>query len=203
MPKGQKVVAPKPKPKSTPGMPSPQPPHYDYPMVYAPPAVSFVAQPDVETDPWHYAAATILQDRNATVAKVTLVQRSGYNGPADFEFAVTGSSKREKGDKFNARTGELLALSRAYLKLSRDLYAAGRALVEPESQDAEDARLDAELNEWGAAGEVLGVGGAGMCVEEPLAEDVPDPRLQHAVVAFNAAANALNNATDFIRSLTD
>lgn len=206
MPKGQKVVAPKPKPKSTPGMPSPQPPHYDYPMVYAPPAVSFVAQPDVKTDPWHFAAATILQDRNATVAKVTLVQRSGYNGPADFEFAVTGSSKREKGDKFNARTGELLALSRAYLKLSRDLYAAGRALVEPESQDAEDARLDAELNEWGAAGDELpdvDAREAAALAEEPLAEDVPDPRLQHAVVAFNAAANALNNATDFIRSLTD
>jgi hypothetical protein len=151
-----------------------------YPIPQPPVPVAFAAQPDVKIDPWHYANSTILQDRNATVAKVTLVQRSDYNGPADFEFVATGSSKREHGDKFNARTGELLALSRAYLHLSRQLFAAGRALVEPEP---EDDRNDRELNEWGAA-------------EEVAAEEVAK-----TVLAFNAAADALNAATEFIRGL--
>lgn len=171
--------------------PVPQPPAF-----YAyPPSPPVYAQPvEEKMDPWHFAAAQLLQDRNATVAKVTLVQRSTYNGPVDFEFAVTGSSKREQGDKFNARTGELLALSRAYLKLSRDLYAAGRALVEPAPE--EDAPEDnfVGVGFYAAEPEAL---------QDEDAEEVPDPRIVTAVEAFNGAADALNAAVTFLRTLTD
>lgn len=84
--------------------------------------------------PYQQTGAQLLQDRNATVAKVTLTQHSGigFGADPDFQFTATGSSKREQGDKFNARTGELMSLSRAYLKLSRQLMSAARELVEPE-----------------------------------------------------------------------
>lgn len=223
MPKSKKEVPPlyaaPPQP-----YPVPQPPAF-----YAPPPAYVQAQPvEEKMDPWHFAAAQLLQDRNATVAKVTLVQRSTYNGPVDFEFAVTGSSKREQGDKFNARTGELLALSRAYLKLSRDLYAAGRALVEPapEEDSPEDNFVgvgfyaaepdevmtitDPTDEDVEAAKEILAdraafnaaMAEADTAAAEELVEEV-DPRIVTAVEAFNGAADNLNAAVTFLRTLTD
>jgi hypothetical protein len=206
-------------------LPSPPPwPPYPIPQ---PPVVSFDAQPDVKMDPWHYASSTVLQDRNATVAKVTLVQRSDYSGPADFEFVATGSSKREQGDKFNARTGELLALSRAYLRLSRDLYAAGKALVEPEPIVPEDNFIGigayaAEPDDGGfledptdedvelakqiledRANFVLATRAAEAAEADAAEPGDPDPRVVTAVEAFNGAADALNTAVSFLKTLTD
>jgi hypothetical protein len=157
-------------------------PPYPIPLAPAPVPVVYEAPEPRRVDPYQHTTSQILQDRNATVAKVSISQLSSYDFGVDpdFSFIATGASKREHGDKFNARTGELLALSRAYLHLSRQLFAAGRALVEPEP---EDDRNDRELNEWGAA-------------EEVAAEEVAK-----TVLAFNAAADALNAATEFIRGL--
>lgn len=106
---------------------------------YAPPAIAY-APPQQKVDPYQNVSAQLLQDRNATVAKVSHNQNSSceWGTLPDFSFTATGSSKREQGDRFNARTGELLALSRAYLNLSRQLYAAGKKLIEIEPEPEPD-----------------------------------------------------------------
>lgn len=168
--------------------PIPQPP------VYAPPVL--VATPPQKLDPWHYSDARLLQDRNATVAKVQVVQRSSYDGAADFEFTATGSSKRERGDKFNPRTGELLALSRAYLKLSRELHSAGKALVDPETEEQRDARLDQELDDWGR--EQIEVDAADATALPPDPMDSLSPELQVVADAYNAAVSALETVRQLV-----
>lgn len=177
---------------------SPQPynsylPHYQLPT----PVTASDAQPDVKVDPWHFATAQLLQDRNATVAKVSLAQRSAYSGPDDFQFTATGSSKREQGDKFNARTGELMSLSRAYLKLSRQLMSAARELVEPEP--APEYLVPPEFV---AGAQEYDAFEAGSEPEDEWPADA-DPALMNAVESFNAAAEALNSATEHLRALTD
>jgi hypothetical protein len=119
-----------PQPQAPAPMAWPQPPA----IAYAPPAYAQPVQPPQRVDPYQNTSAQLLQDRNATVARVSVNQSSSFEfgTPPDFSFTATGSSKREQGDRFNARTGELLSLSRAYLNLSRQLYAAGKKLIEPE-----------------------------------------------------------------------
>lgn len=211
-----------------------------YPIPMAPQPVQMV-RPPARVDPYHSSSAQLLQDRNATVAKVSLVQSSSYDFGCDpdFSFTATGSSKREQGDKFNARTGELLALSRAYLRLSRDLFAAGRELVEPAPEPAapEDDFIgigfyaaeddphpledptDEEVD-WARqilcarADYTMAVAERAEEADEAAAQaetDAADARtpaefdaaeeVAKTVLAFNAAADALNTATDFIRSL--
>lgn len=178
-------------------LPSPPPwPPYPIPQPPAPVPVNWVKPPE-RVDPYQNTSAQILQDRNATVAKVSLSQHSTYDFGADpdFQFTATGSSKREQGDRFNARTGELISLSRAYLKLSRQLMSAARELVEPEPVPEYAAPEDNFV-------------GVGAYAAEPDDDDAdeyptPDPRVVTAVEAFNGAADALNTAVSFLKTLTD
>jgi hypothetical protein len=163
-------------------------------------AAAPLAAPDLRPcEPWQLSSVGLMQDRNATVAKVSVNQSSDYSGARDFEFTATGSSKREKGDRFNARTGELLALSRAYMHLSRKLYAAGRALVEPEPEVRDDdyALVEELAHAW------------------PTTDDVPEDddlidrdgfslEQGYALVEeLNAAAAALSEATWTLRALIE
>ena len=164
--------------------PQPQPPVYAPPTIgYAPPA------------PYQGASAAIMQDRNATVAKVSVNQNSSYNfGSApDFAFTATGSSKREQGDRFNARTGELLALSRAYLNLSRKLYAAGKELVEPEPAPEFEAAMSsmeeliaAELEHGAPEDNFVGVG---VYPDVPVLHDPTDEDVAMAKEILTARAD--------------
>lgn len=57
----------------------------------------------------------VLQDRNATVARATLDS-----------FAATGSSKRNKEEKFDAAAGRKLAIGRALRELAREIERSVR-----------------------------------------------------------------------------
>ena len=68
----------------------------------------------------YYMAAPLfnistLQDRNATVAEIL------YG-----DLRVTGSSKREPGDRFVSQAGKDLAIARAMRNLARELERRGR-----------------------------------------------------------------------------
>lgn len=208
----------------------PQPPAYPYPL-QPPVAVQYEAPEPRRVDPYQHTSARLLQDRNATVAEVTVSQHSSYDFGVDpdFQFKATGSSKREQGDRFNPRTGELISLSRAYLKLSRQLMSAARELVEPEpvpeyrTPEPEDNFIGVgayaeepvlqdptdEDVEW--AKHILEARVAyNMAVAEELAEaeeaaepEGTDPRVVKAVEAFNGATDSLMQTITFLRSLTE
>jgi hypothetical protein len=184
--------------KDIPQAPAPQAwpqPHYAYPTAYAQPVAAY-PQPQKLADPYQQASARILQDRNATVAKVSVDQTSSFDfgTPPDFSFIATGSSKREQGDRFNPRTGELLALSRAYLNLSRQLYAAGKELIEPEPAPEFEAAMQV-MDELVAAAEsepednFIGIGAYPdvEVLQDPTDEDV---ELAKEILAARAAYNA-------------
>ena len=158
---------------------------------YAPPAlVAPDPYPPQPVDPYQSASARILQDRNATVAKVGIVQSSGF--PPDFSFTATGSSKREQGDRFNARTGELMSLSRAYLKLSRQLMSAARELVEPEP--APEYLVPPEFAAGAQEYDALEEGEP----QDWVLDEAQQEQLDHAIRAFNGAAEALNDVRNVL-----
>lgn len=91
--------------------------------------------------------AHTLQDKNATVAKVSVRKQDWSNEhglSATYAFEATGSAKREQGDRFDPVTGELLALARAYERLSRQVQAEAAKRVNRltyEQDQADRAKL--------------------------------------------------------------
>lgn len=115
------------------------------PMPYYAP-IPVPSPPHAEPTP--VATVRLLQDKNASVARVDLsklnwTDNDGYHPPAtEYSFVASGSTKREQGDRFDPRTGEMLALGRAFQRLSRQLLAEGnrrvREMTKIQQQEAED-----------------------------------------------------------------
>lgn len=103
------------------------PPYPQPPMPYAP-----KAQVNVE----------VLGAKNATVAKLTLSRHADWTASSEvYRFEAAEASKREQGDVSDAEIGELLALGRAFQRLSRDLFREGHKRV----RKASEARAAAEV----------------------------------------------------------
>jgi hypothetical protein len=116
------------------------------PFYAAPPPV--LAYPPVPQyiDPVPVVAVHVLGAKNATVAKVTVskYRYDGQGGREEYKFTAAESSKREQGDVFDAETGELLALARAFQRLSRDLASEANKRVKASTEAQEAARKAAE-----------------------------------------------------------
>jgi hypothetical protein len=110
--------------------PYPAPVPFAYPM--APPPADGTVVAGVQT----------LSAKNATVAKVSVRKITDWNKGSDYEFAAADSSKREQGDRYDERAGELMALGRAYIRLGRDLLSAGSKRTQ-EVLAAQAAELEA------------------------------------------------------------
>jgi hypothetical protein len=91
------------------------PDEIDGQMNYAAPAPVYDPPPVT----WRSVAIDVLQDKDATVASV--IYSPVRNGYAGIPVRATGSARRERGDKFDAETGELLATARALQVLGRQL----------------------------------------------------------------------------------
>lgn len=121
----------------------PQPlPQAVYPTpVFQPPVP--VPYPD---KPSAMVSIQVLQDKNASVAKVRLQRDNSWNyGDTAYTYEVTGSAKREQGDRYEPLTGEKLALARTFQELAdalrRDASAEVNRIV---AEDAEMRRRAAE-----------------------------------------------------------
>lgn len=80
-----------------------------------------------------------LTDRNATVASAEVVLGRE-------RIQVTGSSKRERFDKFNREVGELYSTARALQNLVYELEARAKVLVEADIPDAHERQIRFVLN---------------------------------------------------------
>jgi hypothetical protein len=85
---------------------------------YVPPASYPVFSPPSGYPTSVPTSASLMQDNDATVAHV------GY-GP----FRASGSSKRERGDRYDPEVGELLAVSRAFHKLAARMERRANGLI--------------------------------------------------------------------------
>jgi hypothetical protein len=94
----------------------------------------------VPEPPITHVNTQVLHDKNASVVNVQLAKRThNHFDPPEYEYKASGSAKRERGDVHDETTGELLALSRAFLDLSRQLEGEARKRVRT-AAEAEDAR---------------------------------------------------------------
>lgn len=90
----------------------------------------------VPYDPGPAVQIQVLGSKNATVAKVKLSKTRWGGGPPEvqYEFEVAEAAKREQGDVSDPRTGEVLALARAFQRLSRELFTEGNRRVKASSE---------------------------------------------------------------------
>jgi len=87
---------------------------------YAPPPFIPAPPPGQVQNKW--VTVTVAQDKDATVASLHYQPRYFAQYPVlPLDFYATGSARRERGDKFDAETGELLATARALQALGRQL----------------------------------------------------------------------------------
>jgi len=87
---------------------------------YAPPPFIPAPPPGQVQNKW--VTVTVAQDKDATVASLHYQPRYFATYPVlPLDFYATGSARRERGDKFDAETGELLATARALQALGRQL----------------------------------------------------------------------------------
>jgi len=94
---------------------------------YAPPYTAPYAVPLAYPQPPAFkepprASVSVLRDKNATVANVTVSQMTDYSRGPDYTFEASGSTKREQGDRYDPQTGDLMAIGRA-------LRSAGNAMI--------------------------------------------------------------------------
>jgi hypothetical protein len=98
------------------------------PQVFqAPPPQASYPYPPANFGP--SVSAQVLQDKNASVAKVTITKVTNLAKGPDYQIEVTGSAKREHGDRHDPVTGEMLALARALQSAARQLNSAAGARV--------------------------------------------------------------------------
>jgi hypothetical protein len=103
--------------------------------IYHEQALAVVPEPPIT-----HVNTQVLHDKNASVVNVQLAKRThNHFDPPEYEYKASGSAKRERGDVHDETTGELLALSRAFLDLSRQLEGEARKRVRT-AAEAEDAR---------------------------------------------------------------
>lgn len=114
---------------------------------YAPPQPVYPAAPP-PADGTVVAGVQTLSAKNATVARVSVRKITDWNKGPDYEFAAADSSKREQGDRYDERAGELLALGRAYARLGRELVSAGNKRTQEvlRAQAAELAAVEEKRN---------------------------------------------------------
>lgn len=90
---------------------------------------------------------TYLADSNASVAEVTYHGQEKYPGQDQpVRFTVTGSSKRERGDKNIPAVAEDLAVSRALRTLADKLEARATRTVERECDNHPDVLNGLSVN---------------------------------------------------------
>lgn len=113
------------------------------------PHQAFVAPAPIVPDhaPAANVSVQVLQDKNASVAKVTLRRDNSwdYGDGRAYDYTVTGSAKREQGDRYDPVTGEKLALARTFQELADKLRRdANQAVNQIVREDAEMHRRAAE-----------------------------------------------------------
>lgn len=121
-------------------LPDPYP--FAYPPVQAyPPPVPVVPN----NAPPPSLSVQVLQDKNASVAKVVLNRLAGYNyGDGNvYNYEVTGSAKREQGDRYDPVTGEKLALARTFQELADELRRDANKAVNELVREREEAQIRA------------------------------------------------------------
>ena len=115
--------------------------YQDY--IQAPPPVA--AYPPVPYEPKPVVNIDVLGAKNATVARVTLAKHKDWTAAGTvFKFEAAESAKREQGDVSDPLTGELLALGRAFQRLSRDLFREGHKRVRKAAEEKAAAEEAAE-----------------------------------------------------------
>ena len=84
-----------------------------------------------------------LGSKNATVARVTLTRpgEDCWSAPV-YQFEASESAKREQGDKYDPQTGELLALSRAFTRLGRQMASEANKRVQAMVDEKNQASLN-------------------------------------------------------------
>lgn len=105
------------------------------------PGKPFTFPPAVQApDPRPAASVITLLDKNASVAHAQVNKwSSDFNAPARYNFKVSGSSKREQGDVYDEDTGEILALAKAFQKLSQEMFSEASRRVEVLAAEQEKA----------------------------------------------------------------
>ncbi len=110
--------------------------------IYHEQALAVVPEPPIT-----HVNTQVLHDKNASVVNVQLAKRThNHFDPPEYEYKASGSAKREPGDVRDDATGELLALSRAFQDLSRQLEreAGKRVRVAAKAQQAHVERVTAK-----------------------------------------------------------
>lgn len=89
-------------------------------------------------EPRPMSTVTTLLDKNASVAHVQVNKHSNeYGAGPRYNFKVSGSSKREQGDVYDEDTGEILALAKAFQKLSQEMFSEASRRVEALADEQE------------------------------------------------------------------
>jgi hypothetical protein len=103
--------------------------------------LAYPAPPPFDASP--AVSVQVLGAKNATVAKVTVTKPTRDWSGQEYRFEVRESSKREQGDVSDAETGELLALARAFQRLSRQLFSEANKRVKAGVAAQDAAREEA------------------------------------------------------------
>jgi hypothetical protein len=94
------------------------------------------------------ASVSVLRDKNATVANVSVSQMTDYNKGHDYLFEASGSTKREQGDRYDPQTGDLMAIGRALRNAGNDMITeANKRVSQIVADQAEERRRAAERRE--------------------------------------------------------
>ena len=93
-----------------------------------------------QPNPAPSVTVSVLGSKNSTVARAVVTKLTKDWTGQEYGFEAAESSKREKGDVFDPVTGELLALSRAFQRLSRDLASEANKRVKASTEAQQKAR---------------------------------------------------------------
>jgi hypothetical protein len=72
---------------------------------------------------------SVLGSKNATVARAQLTKPTKDWLGQEYQFEAAESAKREQGDVFDPKIGEMLAVARALQRLSRQLFSEANKQV--------------------------------------------------------------------------
>lgn len=113
---------------------------FAYPVPQAPAPTAFKEPPR--------ASVSVLRDKNATVANVTVSQVTDYTKGPDYTFETSGSTKREQGDRYDPQTGDLMAIGRALRNAGNEMIReANKRVADIVAEQAEIHRRSAERRE--------------------------------------------------------
>jgi hypothetical protein len=121
----------------------------DYSNLVAPAPVPYTPYPPMIpfNDPPR-ASIQVLRDKNATVANVVVSQVTDYTKGPDYQVETSGSTKREQGDRYDQRAGDLMAIGRALRNAGNEMISEANKRVQDIVEDqAEERRRAAERRE--------------------------------------------------------